>query len=136
VINGNTMPPPMYAKSNYARGGFGGRSANRSGQKSGDEHKACGPSLYDEAGSCLKVFIGGLGHDVTEESFRAFFEQARSHALSRAAAPPIPSQLPPPRPGGFDQPFHLNAALAPRRPSALSAFPCAVWHAERQRHHA
>jgi hypothetical protein len=111
----------MYAKSNYPRGGFGGRAATRSGQKAGDEHKGYGP-VYDEAGSCLKVFIGGLGHDVTEESFRAFFEQARSQAPSRAssllaaAAAPLTPPLTPPLPG-LPRPstFSGLAALAPRR---------------------
>lgn len=73
----------MYAKSNYPRG-CGGRISNRSSPKGGDAGKGYGP-VYDEAGSCLKVFIGGLGHDVTEESFRAFFEQVRRRASDSLA---------------------------------------------------
>ena len=58
----------MYAKSNWPRGAGGARP-----KEALPEH---GP-VYDAAGSCLKVFIGGLGHDVSEEAFRGFFEQVR-----------------------------------------------------------
>lgn len=72
-INGHTIAPPMYAKSNYPRNGQTSRGSNH-GKTSSKSTEYYGP-VYDEAGSCLKVFIGGIGHDVTEESFRGFFEQ-------------------------------------------------------------
>jgi RNA-binding protein Musashi len=81
TINGSVVQP-MYAKSNYPSG-FGAQAQReprppvRGSQTSAEGH--FGP-VYDSEGHCLKVFIGGLRREVTEETFRAFFGEVRAHA--------------------------------------------------------
>jgi len=96
TIKGCPLLAPLYAKStathhdgsgdSYAGGdsagvrggrvGAAGRGGGEGGYRGGygGGEGPYGP-IYDENGACLKCFAGGLGHDVTEASFRAFFEK-------------------------------------------------------------
>jgi len=72
VIDGARIPAPMLAKASnqQQQPSPGRRGRNRHWNPAASDGAAS-----TAPGSCLKVFVGGLSHDVTEATFRSFFEQ-------------------------------------------------------------